>query len=241
MNDDRIADVYEGRHGTPQTQQHARERIHWMCRNVAGTDVLDLGCSQGIAALLLAREGKRVIGVDREARAIAQAVEALGAEEAPVRERASFFTGEGAALDLADDSFDTVLLGELLEHLVDPGAVLDEVRRVLRPSGRIVVTTPYGLFPYPDHKDPLYLGHVLELLQPRFAIDEVELLSRYLAIVGHVAAKRTAAPANVLSQALGVADRRLTEQDRRVEQQKQRIDALQSELRESREVERAAE
>ena len=43
-----------------------------------------------------------------------------------------------------------------------PGSCSDEARRVLRPGGRIVVTTPYGVHPYPDHKEPLYLSALLE-------------------------------------------------------------------------------
>src|SRR6185503_4061389 len=42
----------------------------------------------------------------------------------------------------ADDAFDAVWLGETLEHLVDPVGTLHEVRRVLAPRGRLLLTTP---------------------------------------------------------------------------------------------------
>ena len=44
---------------------------------------------------------------------------------------------------LGDESFDTVLMSELLEHLEKPGAALDEARRLLRPGGWIILTTPF--------------------------------------------------------------------------------------------------
>src|ERR687895_413864 len=156
-----------------------------MCAQVGGPDVLDVGCSQGIASILLAREGHRVVGIDREHEAIRAARERLDQEEAQVRERAEFRVGEGRAVGFADGSFDAVLLGEVLEHQLDPGKLLDEARRVLRPGGRIVITTPYGIHPYPDHKEPLYLSALLERLSPKLSIAEIALVDR-CAVVGEL-------------------------------------------------------
>ena len=134
IDHDRIAEVYEGTVGSREFQQVSRRRIHWMCAQVGGPDVLDVGCSQGIASILLAREGHRVIGIDREHEAIRAARERLDQEEAQVRERVEFRVGEGRAMGFADGSFDAVLLGEVLEHQLDPAKLLDESRRVLRPA-----------------------------------------------------------------------------------------------------------
>jgi SAM-dependent methyltransferase len=42
----------------------------------------------------------------------------------------------------ADDSFDVVVAGEVLEHLADPALAVEHVRRVLRPDGRFVGSVP---------------------------------------------------------------------------------------------------
>jgi 2-polyprenyl-6-hydroxyphenyl methylase/3-demethylubiquinone-9 3-methyltransferase len=222
MNHDRIAEVYDGTYGTPETQQLARTRIHWMCSNARGEQILDIGCSQGIASLLLGREGRRVIGVDREAAAIAHANDRLEREEPAVRERVRFEVAEGAALGLPDESVDTVLLGEVIEHLVDPKPVLAEARRVLRTDGTLVLTTPYGLFPYHDHKEPLYLRDVLGLLHSHFAVDRVELLHHYLALVCLPAGKRMVKKEMIL-RALELAELRLAAQDRQVAKLRARL------------------
>ena len=47
-----------------------RERIHWICENVQGSTVLDVGCSQGITSILLGRENKKVLGIDVEKKCI---------------------------------------------------------------------------------------------------------------------------------------------------------------------------
>jgi 2-polyprenyl-3-methyl-5-hydroxy-6-metoxy-1,4-benzoquinol methylase len=215
IDHDRIAEVYEGTVGSRDFQQVSRRRIHWMCAQVgAAEDVLDVGCSQGIASILLAREGHRVVGIDREHEAIRAARERLDQEEAPVRERAEFKVGEGRAMGLASGSFDAVLLGEVLEHQLDPGKLLDEARRVLRPDGRIVVTTPYGVHPYPDHMEPLYLSALLERLSAKLSIAEIVLVDRYAGIVAERTKER--AP-QVWRRALRVAEGRLADQDETVE------------------------
>src|SRR4051794_20388971 len=110
MNHDRITELYRGDLGPAASQRRARARIHWMCAAVQGDDVLDLGCSQGIASILLAREGHRVIGVDVERAALEFAQSERAKEEPHVTERLEFRFGEGADLPFADGSFDTVLL-----------------------------------------------------------------------------------------------------------------------------------
>ena len=225
IDHDRIAEVYEGTVGSREFQQVSRRRIHWMCAQVGGPEVLDVGCSQGIASILLAREGHRVIGIDREHEAIRAARERLDQEEAPVRERVEFRVAEGRAVGFADASFDAVLLGEVLEHQLDPGKLLAEARRVLRPGGRIVVTTPYGVHPYPDHKEPLYLSALLERLSSKLSIAEIALLDRYAGVVAE--RSKDKAP-QVWRRALRVAEGRLADQDETVET----LRALVTDLRE---------
>jgi 2-polyprenyl-3-methyl-5-hydroxy-6-metoxy-1,4-benzoquinol methylase len=225
IDHDRIAEVYEGTVGSREFHQVSRRRIHWMCAQVGGPEVLDVGCSQGIASILLAREGHRVIGIDREHEAIRAARERLDQEEAQVRERVEFRVGEGRAVGFPDGSFDAVLLGEVLEHQLDPGKLLDEARRVLRPGGRIVVTTPYGVHPYPDHKEPLYLSALLERLSSKLSVAEIVLVDRYAGVVAERTKDR--AP-RIWRRALRVAESRLADQDEAME----KLRAAVGELRE---------
>ena len=68
---DRIAAAYLGSWGSLLTQQRARARIDWMAGSAKGPRILDIGCSEGILAVLLARAGHDVVGVDIEPAAIA--------------------------------------------------------------------------------------------------------------------------------------------------------------------------
>lgn len=58
-------------------------------------------------------------------------------------------------IPLPDNSFDIVILGEILEHVPEPQKVLTEARRLLRPGGTVLATVP---FMYPIHADPFDFG-----------------------------------------------------------------------------------
>src|SRR3954464_15363339 len=96
-NNDRISEVYEGTLGTAEARDRARERVHWMCSRVSGARVLDIGCSQGIASILLGREGKTVTGLDRERAALEFARARLVDEPYRVQKRVEFVYGEATS------------------------------------------------------------------------------------------------------------------------------------------------
>ncbi len=183
MNLDRINEHYYGEPTDPATER-ARERIHWMCSQAVGNDVLDIGCSQGIACLILGREGFRCTGIDLEAASLTVAREALDKEDDIVRQRVTFRLADASQLPFEDGSVDTVLLGEVLEHLVHPARILSETRRVLREGGRLIVTVPYGLNAFRDHKNTYYPVSLLELVQPLFRTRTIETHGNYITYSG---------------------------------------------------------
>ncbi len=183
MNADRINEHYYGDPASPTTLR-ARQRIHWICSQAAGHDILDIGCSQGIVCLILGREGFRCAGIDIEAASLEVARQALAQEDELVRRRVKFELADASELRFADQSFDTVILGEILEHLTQPCKVLAEAKRVLRDGGRIVVTVPYGLNRFHDHKTTYYPTSLLELLQSWFKTATIDTLSHYITYTG---------------------------------------------------------
>jgi spore maturation protein CgeB/SAM-dependent methyltransferase len=183
MNADRINEQYYG-DITEATTERARQRVHWMCRQVTGRDVLDIGCSQGIVCLILGREGFRCTGIDLEERSLDVAREALSREDEVVRRRVTFQGGDASELPFKDGSFDTVMMGEILEHLTHPERVLAEARRVLREGGRLVVTVPHGLNAFHDHKRSYYPVGLLELLRPFLGMRSMETSNHYILYTG---------------------------------------------------------
>ena len=207
---ERNTELYEGTVGTPAQQRLLAARIHWMISQVDGTAVLDIGCGQGIAALLLAREGRRAVGIDREFEVIEWARERANDEPEAVRRRLVYELAEATNLPFEDASFDAVLLGAVLEEQVDPGQVVREALRVLKPGGRLAITSLYAELRAPPFGEPLYLQGLVRLLSERIEVEDIALLDRYLAVAG-IATPGGAAKPGVATWlgALGVAERNL--------------------------------
>ena len=101
----------------------------------AGERVLDLGCGAGHFTAALRDRGCAVVGVDIAERALERA--AAIAPGADLR----LLEADGS-LPLAHGEVDLVWCSEVLEHVPDAAGLLAEVRRVLRPGGRLLLTTP---------------------------------------------------------------------------------------------------
>jgi ubiquinone/menaquinone biosynthesis C-methylase UbiE len=103
-----------------------------------GLSVLDIGCGPGTITADLARlvEPGQVVGLDASSEVVAQA-EAFAASRGLTNLR--FEVGDLFALSYGDATFDVVHAHQVLQHLVNPGAAVVELRRVLRPGGVLAV------------------------------------------------------------------------------------------------------
>jgi SAM-dependent methyltransferase len=117
-------------HGQRETARQILARIE---RHVQPGRLVDVGCWVGF---LLAEAGERgwdAVGVEPSAFAAAHARERLGVEviQAPLLDA-----------DLDAGSFEAVFMGDVIEHLVDPGAALERAGKLLRPAGVVALTLP---------------------------------------------------------------------------------------------------
>ncbi|GAA3879129.1 class I SAM-dependent methyltransferase [Saccharothrix violaceirubra] len=121
----------------------------------AGAVVLEAGCGEGYGAATIAREAAEVVALDYDAHTIAHVRRTYPALRA-VR-------GNLAALPLRAGAVDVVASLQVVEHLWDQGGFLDECRRVLRPGGKLLLTTPNRITFSPGRDTPLNPFHTREL------------------------------------------------------------------------------
>ncbi|MCA9243567.1 MAG: methyltransferase domain-containing protein [Phycisphaerales bacterium] len=184
MSADRVNELYYGQILTRESQDACRDRIHWMCGQVTGERVLDVGCSQGIASLILAREGRKVVGIDIRQDAIDHANAEVGSLPTAAQANISFQVVTPGRFPFEDHAFDSVLLGEIIEHTTRPEELIDEAARLLKPGGRIVITTPFGVLPHPEHVMTYFLTNFVNIVRPRMAVTALEIRHKYLCCAG---------------------------------------------------------
>ncbi len=115
-------------------------RYAFAARCATGARVLDIGCGTGYGTSELARSGLSAVGIDIALEAVAYGRAHYG------QPNLSFLAASATALPFADSSFDLVTGFEVIEHLSQWRGLLAEARRVLRPEGVFLVSTPNKLY-----------------------------------------------------------------------------------------------
>ncbi|MCQ2070605.1 MAG: class I SAM-dependent methyltransferase [archaeon] len=98
-------------------------------------DVLDIGSGPGFFSVVLGKLGHRVLGIDYNTEMRKEAENNCATYGVP----ADFHTMDAQNLDLEERSFDLIVSRDVLWNLDDPAKAYDEMFRVLRPGGKIVV------------------------------------------------------------------------------------------------------
>ncbi|MGK7295566.1 MAG: class I SAM-dependent methyltransferase [Candidatus Wenzhouxiangella sp. M2_3B_020] len=143
-------------------------RYAWARGLVAGLDVLDCACGEGYGSRLLADAARSVTGVDVDETSIAHAQSRYAADGL------EFIRADALDLPFDDDRFDAVVSFETLEHLAGHDDLLAGFRRVLRPGGFLLLSSP-DRKTYSDDTGFVNEYHVRELYR-----DELEaLLARH--------------------------------------------------------------
>lgn len=90
-----------------------------------GRKALDLGCREGKQTRLLRSRGYEVVSIDVEK--VFEDAQVIDANQ---------------PLPFEDNQFDLIWSSEVIEHLADPAQTLTELRRITKPGGEIILTTP---------------------------------------------------------------------------------------------------
>jgi len=147
---------------------------------VAGSKVLDAGCGTGYGSEMFSAAGASVVvGVDLSDTGLSE----------EHRHQASYVQGDLARLPFCDGAFDKVVCFEVIEHVSDADAVLDELKRVLDKDGLLIVSSPNRCVNVPGnpfHVHEFTPDELSEALASRFS--HVEFLQQHPFVGSHIGA-----------------------------------------------------
>lgn len=136
----------------------------------AGKTVLDIASGEGYGTNLLAAVAAQAVGVDIDAEAVDLAARKYAAGKKNLR----FLQGSAARIPLEDGMFDVVVSFETIEHHDQHEEMMQEIKRVLKPGGLLVISSPDKHF-YSEKPGTTNPFHVKELYKEEFEA----LLKRY--------------------------------------------------------------
>lgn len=149
VNDyDSFAEVYAAENESSLANAYyERPAILDLAGEVAGRRILDAGCGSGPLTAALRERGAEVTGIDASAGMLALARRRLG-------DGTDLHVGDlSRPLPFADGAFDDVVASLVLHYLEDWGPTLAEIRRVLRPGGRLIASVDHPFAAY-TNRDP---------------------------------------------------------------------------------------
>ncbi len=101
--------------------------------------LLEVGCGEGGNLTLLQARPRHAVGIDFSGPKVRWAAQRVA--------HARFVCANATRLPFREESFDLILCRDVLHHVVDKAGVVEEILRVCRPHGRIVIMEPNGLSP----------------------------------------------------------------------------------------------
>jgi len=130
--------------------------------------VLDIGCGPCELLIKATKLGYNITGLEvspnniKEARKLAEASSTI----------INLVEGSIENLPFKENSFDTIIMGDVIEHLFFPVESIQTVLKILKPEGKLIITTPVGFaHPDPDHKNFFFTKKELSLLNKMWMFD----------------------------------------------------------------------
>lgn len=159
---DRIAPIYHEAQYQKAAEyaplKHRQVRIERMIDGLSltrGARILDVGCGPGELIVSLLRKGYDTCGVDISRRMADEASRTLELNGLSASGRVC--VGDLEMLDFPADQFDLVIAAGVLEYQMEDGASLEQMRRVLKPRGHVIISVP-NRYSYVTVSERAYIG-----------------------------------------------------------------------------------
>lgn len=123
--------------------------------------VLEVGCGDGaLSGLIFKKFHCDLTGIEPSPEGIQFSKEMFRKHKF----KGTFEQSEGYSFDFTDNHFDHIVLADVIEHLQYPDLMLQEVKRLLKPGGHLVITTPVRTSEHPEDKMHVHEFYPEELI-----------------------------------------------------------------------------
>ncbi len=145
---------------------------------VTNRSVLDLACGEGYGSHLLSKRAGSVTGIDIDSSTIDNAAKKY------IAPNLRFLTGSATVIPLQENSMDIIVSFETIEHLSDHETMMKECKRILKPGGLLIISTP-NKNKYSGNTAQQNPFHLKELSGDEFTVllqkyfTQVKLLNQY--------------------------------------------------------------
>jgi ubiquinone/menaquinone biosynthesis C-methylase UbiE len=125
---------------------------------VKGKAVLDIACGEGYGSNLLSKNAREVTGIDLDSKTINHASKKYS------KNNLKFIQGKVEDIPAADSSFDVVISFETLEHTNEHEKIFQEIKRILKPGGLLIISTPEKKYytDVPASQNPFHVKEIYE-------------------------------------------------------------------------------
>ena len=135
--------------------------------------ILDVGCSGGRLLVKATVLGHDIIGIDRDILKVREAEER--AKLSGVEIRAKHLSTDDE--HMIGEIFDTIVMGEVIEHTLEPQKLIVQMLEYLKPDGQLLITTPAGMAHFDaDHKSFFITRKTADILTKHWMIEFLPLL-----------------------------------------------------------------
>jgi len=175
---------------SPWKEEHMA-RYLWASRYVAGMNLLDIACGSGFGSKILLENGAGKVHSADQSDEAHKITSSLLTE---YNDRAYVEIQNAQEMSYPEKKFDAVVSVETIEHLPEPEKFLQEIKRVLKPGGVLIITTPNALVTKPVDNKPTNPFHQVEFTPEEFK----KILGKYFDVEfscgQHLDLKNTTAP-----------------------------------------------
>ena len=173
---------------TKYTELLARKEI--VLHHLTGK-ILDIGCGEGELLIKATLLGHDITGMDRSKKELEIAHATAKISNVKIKTINSDIDN----MEFAPETFDVVIMGEIIEHLLDPFEDVKRVLEIIKPGGKLIITTPSGFAHFDsDHKNFFFTAiegdilnklWVFEILGGNFKYCKVIVVEKFFSMFGY--------------------------------------------------------